>query len=75
MFWPTKRTSLEQWEVIVWGVIIFFVLVGGVGLYISSRVPANKLDAAAHIRFVSFSSWGVAAVLYAGKRVIVYLND
>jgi hypothetical protein len=51
------------------------VLVGGVGLYISSRVPANKLDAAAHIRFVSFSSWGVAAVLYAGKRVIVYLND
>ena len=74
MFWTTKRTTTGQWEVMVWAAIVFFVLAGGAGLYLSSQFPADK-PVVEHIRSLSFSLWGLAAVVFVAKRVIVYFTE
>jgi hypothetical protein len=75
VFWTTKRTTPGQWKILIWVAIIFFVLVGGIGLYLSSQPHADKLNAVLDLRFLSFCSWGVAAVIYVAKCVIAYLID
>ena len=71
---PTKRTTPEQWEVIIWAIIILFVLLGAVGLYFSYQAPANK-PGVSQFRCLGFSSLGVAAAIYVVKRVIGHYLD
>jgi hypothetical protein len=75
VFWTTKRTTPGQWVIMIWAAIIFFVLVGGIGLYLSSRPHSDKLNAVLDLRLLSFCSWGIAAVIYVAKRVIGHFID
>ncbi len=70
---PTEPTTPEQWRVIVWASIVLLVIVGCVGLWFSLDPPAGKAGVAAQIRSLSFVCFGVAAGIYAAKRIADFL--
>jgi hypothetical protein len=72
MRWPDEPTTPEQWQVIAWGAVMLFVVVGSIGIWYSFSAPAAKVDLARQIRWYSLSLWALAAVIYGVKRAIEY---
>ena len=70
MKFPDQPTTPEQWQVIAWSCILLFAVCGFVGLYFAWNAPAGKADLAIQLRNVSLAFWGLAAGIYAVKRVV-----
>ncbi len=70
MRFPDEPTTQEQWQVIVWGLILVLAVIGGVGMYYSFGAPAAKAELAEPVRWYSLAIWGLAAVIYVIKRII-----
>ena len=69
---PDEPTTPGQWQVIAWASIILFVIIGSVGLFYSYQVPPDKIDLARQLRTYSLIFYGMAAAMYAIKRLIAF---
>jgi len=69
---PTKPTTPEQWQVIAWASIVVLLFLGSVGLYVSFQAPPEKIELARQLRHYSLVSYGLAAGVYATKRIVGY---
>ena len=67
---PDEPTTPGQWQVIAWASIILFVIVGSVGFYYSYQAPPDKIDLARQLRTCSLAFYGLAAAVYAIKRLV-----
>ncbi len=72
MRYPDEPTTPEQWQVIAWGAVILLAVLGTIGMYYSFRASADKADVAAEVRYYSLACWGLAATIYAIKRLIEF---
>jgi len=71
--YPDEPTTPAQWQVIAWAAIVLFLVVGSVGLYFSFQAPPDKAQLAQQLRYSSLAFFGLAAAVYAVKRVIAFL--
>ncbi len=69
---PDEPTTPEQWQVIAWGCIVVFLLIGAVGLYYSLNAPEDKIDLARQIQYRSLAFWVMAAAVYGTKRALEF---
>jgi nicotinamide riboside transporter PnuC len=70
---PLKPTTPEEATVIVWLVIVVAVAVGIGAFYYSTQ--ASTPEDAAWLRKCGFISFGIAAVIFVGKRLMALFFD
>ena len=67
---PDEPTTRAQWRVIAWAGIVLLLVVGSVGFYFSFQAPPDKAQLAQQLRYYSLAFYGLAAAVYAVKRVL-----
>jgi hypothetical protein len=67
---PDEPTTPAQWRVIAWAGIVLLLVVGSVGFYFSFQAPPDKAQLAQQLRYYSLAFYGLAAAVYAVKRVV-----
>ena len=67
---PDVPTTPEQWAVIAWLGIVLCAVIGLAGLYVSLNQPPAKADLALRLRYYSLAFLGLAAGIYAAKRLV-----
>ena len=69
---PDEPTTPQQLRVIAWATIVLFAVVGTVGFCYSFQAPPEKVDAAQQLRIYCLACYGLAAGVYAAKRLVGY---
>lgn len=67
---PDEPTTPAQWQVIAWAIIVVFVVIGSIGFYFSFQAAPEKAQLAQQVRYYSLAFYGLAAGVYAAKRII-----
>ena len=70
--YPDEPTTPAQWQVIACTAIVLFLVVGSVGFYFSFQAPPDKAQLAQQLRYYSLAFYGLAAAVYAVKRVVAF---
>ena len=75
MIRPTSPTTPKQRSTIGWASILLFASLGTIGMLFYLRAPAEKADQAAQLLWYSLAFWGLAAIIYGGRRIAGYFLD